>query len=86
MKHNLPKTAIGYRALTGTLMAMGLFVCLPQSAWAAQPKPELQEQTNGVRGRVVDENGEPLIGVTVRAGQGKATVTDLDGRVSSLCS
>lgn len=79
MKHNLPKTAIGYRALTGTLMAMGLFVCLPQSAWAAQPKPELQEQTNGVRGRVVDENGEPLIGVTVRAGQGKATVTDLDG-------
>lgn len=39
------------------------------------------QQNQSVQGRIVDEYGEPLIGVTVRALNGnKATVTDLDGK------
>lgn len=33
-----------------------------------------------VRGTIVDEEGEPVIGATVRAQGGQATVTDIDGR------
>ena len=38
------------------------------------------QQANAVRGHVVDENGEPLIGVTVKVvGSNVGAVTDLDG-------
>lgn len=40
------------------------------------------KKTITVRGVVSDENGEPLIGVTVAAGQGQGVITDLDGRYS----
>ena len=47
-------------------------------------KRERQSGRNGVvTGRVVDEQGEPLIGVSVREAHGKnGTVTDMDGRFS----
>ena len=39
-----------------------------------------QAQTVTVRGHVVDETGEPMIGATVKAvGQTGGTVTDMDG-------
>lgn len=38
------------------------------------------QQNNTTKGHIVDENGEPLIGVTVReVGGQSATITDLDG-------
>ena len=40
------------------------------------------EQTKNVAGTVTDENGDPLIGVSVSAGPGLGVVTDLDGRFS----
>ena len=40
------------------------------------------EQTKNVVGTVTDENGDPLIGVSVSAGPGLGVVTDLDGRFS----
>ena len=44
---------------------------------------------NNVReagGRIVDERGEPIVGATVsQKGTNNATITDLDGRASSLC-
>ncbi|MBQ7421515.1 MAG: TonB-dependent receptor [Prevotella sp.] len=41
------------------------------------------QQSDVTTGRVLDESGEPMIGVTVRAVGGKAAaVTDLDGRYS----
>ena len=41
------------------------------------------QQDNVTTGRIIDENGEPLIGVTVRVLKGNSgTVTDIDGNYS----
>ena len=41
------------------------------------------QQDNVTTGRIIDENGEPLIGVTVRVLKGNTgTVTDIDGNYS----
>lgn len=43
-------------------------------------RPETSASKNTVHGRILDANGEPLIGATVLAeGTGKGTVTDIDG-------
>lgn len=58
------------------LGAMGGMAISPVPAVAAVT----QAQTIKVKGQVVDENGEPLIGATVRVKDSKeAAVTDLDG-------
>ena len=45
------------------------------------------QQERAVSGRVVDESGEPLIGVTVKElGTKNAAVTDMDGRFSLTLS
>lgn len=42
-----------------------------------------QQMEQEIKGKIIDENGEPLIGVTVRALKGSAgTVTDIDGNYS----
>ncbi len=42
-----------------------------------------QSQNGTIKGTVVDENGEPMIGVAIRVGGGKTgVVTDLDGNFS----
>ncbi len=54
------------------LTLIALFVAIPVFA-----------QTVDVKGTVVDETGEPLIGVTVMvAGTSNGTATDLDGNYS----
>lgn len=61
------------------LLALG---CLPMGAIAAAPSsvPAEVQQTRSIKGHVVDENGEPLIGVTIRiVGSNGATITDYDG-------
>lgn len=57
---------------------------MPQNASAEKSQPVLSvAQAQKIQGQVVDENGEPMIGVTVRAkGAQAATVTDLDGKFS----
>lgn len=44
-------------------------------------KPETQPATGIVRGKVVDANGDPVIGATVRQGK-NAAATDIDGNFS----
>lgn len=45
--------------------------------------PALAQQTKVIKGTVVDENGEPAIGATVRAvGSSTGTVTDINGEYS----
>lgn len=52
-------------------------------AGATQFFNQRMQQDNVTTGHIVDENGEPLIGVTVRALKGNVgTVTDIDGNYS----
>lgn len=63
------------------------FLC---SAWAGgscnafananTAESQTVQQTKKVTGTVIDETGEPLIGVSVTVGAGSGTVTDLDGK------
>lgn len=47
------------------------------------PTTSIQQQKKVATGRVVDNQGEPLIGVTVmEVGTSNGTVTDLDGKFS----
>ncbi|MDD7334983.1 MAG: TonB-dependent receptor [Prevotella sp.] len=65
----------------GTMALLGMLGTMPVTAGvspATQPT-SLQQQKDVVKGHIVDENGDPLIGVTVRAANGAATVTDVDG-------
>ena len=58
------------------LGAMGGVVCLPTPVMAATE----QAQTFVVTGQVVDQDGEPLIGATIKVkGAQGGSVTDIDG-------
>ncbi len=57
-----------------------LTVAMPLPALASAPLPAELQQQKEVRGKVVDERGEPMIGVTVKLkGSSAGTVTDLNG-------
>ena len=62
------------------LSAIGASVAIPTPAMASV----MQSQIIKVRGMVVDENGEPIIGATITlAGKNAAgAITDLDGKFS----
>lgn len=74
------------------IVAISLVCCLTTSSWADEVKTEnlsarnesqvvLQKQT--VKGCVRDQNGEPLVGVTVKIqGTSLGTITDIDGNYS----
>ncbi|CDC27700.1 putative uncharacterized protein [Prevotella sp. CAG:386] len=73
--------------VTSTLaIATGLLFPAPIAIQASgmQNVPTLSvQQDNVTTGRIIDENGEPLIGVTVRVLKGNTgTVTDIDGNYS----
>ena len=65
------------------LQSAALGLC-PAVAWARAEQPgQGVNQTSTVTGTVTDEQGEPMIGVTVKIkGTNVATVTDLDGNFS----
>ena len=68
--------------LTVVLALQGAIMCgIPVTASADNMlATQSVNQTQKITGQVVDEKGEPMIGVTVRAkGSNAATVTDLDG-------
>ena len=55
---------------------------LPQKAMAV-PSIDIVQQTNIVKGQVIDGNGDPIIGATVQVkGSKTGSVTDLDGNFS----
>ncbi len=68
-------------ALVGALM---LTCAIPGMVWAADAPQTVSTATAGiVKGTVVDENGEPVIGASiVEIGTTRGTVTDVDGTFS----
>ena len=70
------------RMLLVSFAAMGMLATANQTLAAEvnETMPAVEQQQS-VKGQVVDENGEPLIGVTVRVANepNKATITDTDG-------
>lgn len=74
-------------SLTKASVAIGLsaLLCVPASALAAGAEAkavpaQAVQQGHAVKGNVIDETGQPMIGVTVKVkGGSAATVTDLDG-------
>lgn len=71
----------GRRSLYLLLSAM-LTLGLPSAVYAAAGAAvqTLQQQKGGLKGTVVDEKGEPVIGATVKIkGSGTGAITDLDG-------
>ena len=79
------RKSINVLALTKASVAVGLsaLLCVPAYSSAengiAVPSQAVQQGT-AVKGKVVDETGMPMIGVTVKVKGGKAaSVTDFDG-------
>jgi TonB-linked SusC/RagA family outer membrane protein len=69
--------------LMGLIVAMLCLMC--QTASAADDVKELQvvTQTRTIKGKVLDENGDPMIGVSVQVkGTSVGTITDMNGRFS----
>ena len=70
--------------LTSVFVAVGMMAAVPAWAAATDDTAPAVVQQRGIGGQVVDENGEPLIGVTVRVANAPntATITDVEGNFS----
>lgn len=69
---------------TSIVLGLSALMCMPAtgyaSSWLSILPPPAAQQSNTVKGHIVDELGEPMIGVTVMVEGGKgAAVTDFDG-------
>ena len=74
---------MGKRMKTYLVLGLAALFGLPSVSWAETTPPAqlaAQQQAKPVKGTVVDENGEPLIGVTVKVANATGgTITDIDG-------
>ena len=70
---------------TSALLCLGVLLCAPlsgsaENASAKALSAQSVQQSRTVKGHIVDETGEPMIGVSVKVkGSQTATITDLDG-------
>jgi TonB-dependent SusC/RagA subfamily outer membrane receptor len=70
----LQNTGLRYEAIDKNILIM------QTASQAAEVVPDIVADTSFVRGKVTNENGEPLVGVTVTIkGQNKTTVTNSEG-------
>lgn len=87
MKNNTFITTVGKRyRRTPMILGLSLALCMPFSsfAYANNAKPEhaasIADQAKTVNGIIIDETGEPMIGVSVLIkGTSIGTITDFDG-------
>lgn len=71
------------RILFSTVMASALLASGPQLAFADTGEVQAVSQAGTVKGRIVDTNGEPVIGANVMVkGTANGTITDIDGNFS----
>lgn len=68
------------RVFFATALSTAMIACFPLPSAAGNVPLGAISQTGGVKGTIVDSNGEPVIGATVRVdGTNIATVSDIDG-------
>ena len=68
------------RILFSTMMTSALIAASPLTAFADVTEVEIVMQSAVIRGRIVDVNGEPVIGANVMLkGSTNGTITDVDG-------
>lgn len=71
-----------FRTIVRTLLMLFAFVCITLTSYS-QNLTTTRSGAALVSGRILDENGEPLIGVSIlNETNKKAAVSDLDGRFS----
>jgi len=76
---------IALKTSLGTALLVSMLFGAPQGVKALPfgNAPAAVQQTEKIKGHVVDENGEPLIGVTIKSSNSKiAAITDMDGNFS----
>ena len=79
MKHSLIQLS-KRQLLLSSVMATAFVVGAPQQSFAGVNVVNSVQQTGVVKGQVVDSNGEPIIGATIKVkGEKSGTVSDLDG-------
>lgn len=80
MKKQCTKKTLVKHLLFTSLIASGLMVGFPQPSSAGENGVTAIDQTETVKGKVVDSNGEPIIGASIKVdGTTNGTVTDIDG-------
>ena len=72
------------RMLLYSCLAVMSLGAMPESSFASSAAPSVyelqQQQSRKVKGTVIDETGQPLIGVSIRVqGSGTGVVTNVDG-------
>lgn len=73
----------GKRLLFTSILTTSLAVGLPIPGYAMVNNANAVQQTKDVHGIIVDSNGDPVIGATVKVkGKSTGTITDLDGNFS----
>lgn len=67
--------------LTAFLLCMGVSLVSPNYLYGkGEVAMNIMQQSQKITGKVVDSNGEPIIGATIKiAGTSNGTITDLDG-------
>lgn len=84
----MKKTKVSSLAKAPAAIGLSVLLCVPITGHAnntdlGTTTAQTVQQNRTVKGQVTDENGEPMIGVTVRVAGGKnAAVTDIDGNFS----
>lgn len=77
---------INQKLLFGSFLIAVLCLVYPMKIYAEKTSKTNVNQTQ-VSGLIVDENGEPLLGVSVQVkGTTNGTITDIDGRFTLNCS
>ena len=78
---NKKSTSRRNAAAKATLLLLATALPAPFVQAAAAPEVSIVQQQGSVTGTVIDENGEPLIGVSVviKGSNANGTITDIDG-------
>lgn len=79
-KEQTNSNVVSKHLLFAAMLASGFLLGFPDSRFASRSMANVVQQESLVKGQVVDANGEPVIGATVKEkGTKNGVVTDLDG-------